>query len=141
MAKYNFKVSTEKEPEVKGSQDTGKHQCEVFGCPRLATIKTSHWNCRYHNLRAGNALDGITLILKNHEREINWYEKVLNMPYHEYELFRGNAPEKMIHLQNEDLIKYRVRMAQYISGLLKEPSRLKIPVTKSYIEFSSETEL
>lgn len=136
VSKTKFKYEpSEKQPEQK-LNDTGKHQCEVFGCPRLATIKTNHWNCRYHNLRSGDSLDGITLILKNHEREINWHEKVMNMAYHEYDIMKGNAPENMRHLVNEDLIKYRVRMQQYITTLFKHPARLKIPVTKTYLSLS-----
>jgi hypothetical protein len=134
MAKYNFKVSNEKQPENKISNDTGKHECEVFGCPRLATIKTSHWNCRYHNLRAGNSLDGITLTLKTHEREINWYEKVLNMPFHEFDIFEGNAPRTMAINENEDLIKYRARMQKYISDLLANPTRKDNSVKYTYAD-------
>lgn len=129
MAKYNFKISNEKQPEQKTSNDTGKHNCEVFGCPRLATIKMAHWNCRYHNLRAGNKLDGITLILKNHEREIDWYEKVLNMPFHEYDLLKDNAPPTMKYHLNEELIPYRARIIKFISDLFKHP---EIHVTKKY---------
>lgn len=138
MAKYNFKAPSEKQPENKTSNDTGIHECSVFGCQRIATIKTSHWNCRYHNLRAGNKLDGITIIIKNHEREINWYEKVLNMPFHEYDILKNNAPAAMLPIANEDLIQYRKRITQYISNMFKHPDRLSIPVTKTYISLSSE---
>lgn len=135
--KFNYDKS-EKHDEDKKSSETGIHPCEVYGCPRIATIKTNHWNCRYHNLRSGKSLDGITLILKTHEREIDWYEKVINMPYHEYDLLKANAPLKMMHNQNEDLIKYRVRMTQYISNLLKNP---EIHVVKklTYAYITSET--
>jgi len=137
MAKYNFKAPTKSQPESHEEKYNGKHPCIIFGCPRIATIEiNNHWNCRYHNLRAGSMLDGITLILKNHEREINWYEKVINMAYHEYDVLKGNAPASMMHLPNEDLIKYRVRMAQYISLMFKHPDRMKIPVTKTYADIT-----
>jgi hypothetical protein len=131
--KFNYDPA-EKQEEQKRNNDTGKHECEVFGCPRLATIKTNHWNCRYHNLRAGNSLDGITLTLKTHEREINWYEKVLNMPFHDYDKFKGNAPKTMIHELNEDLIKYRARMQKYISDLLANPTRKDNTVKYTYAD-------
>jgi hypothetical protein len=141
MAKFNFKAPIEEQPEKSNSSETGKHQCEVFGCPRLATIKIGNWNCRYHNLRAANALDGITLVLKNHEREINWYEKVLNMPFHEYDLFKNNAPSTMLPHANEDLIQYRKRISQYVSDMFKHAAGLKIPVTNTYVSLSSEVEI
>lgn len=138
MGKFNFKAPAAKEPDQKTPSNTGNHNCSVFGCPRIATIKMGNWNCRYHNLRAGNMLDGITLVLKNHEREIDWYEKVLNMPYHEYNIFKGNAPTLMLHHADEELTAYRKRMAQYITGLLKHPETIKIPMTKTYVDFSSD---
>lgn len=137
VSKTKFQYLKTEKSETQEERYNGKHQCVIFGCPRIATIEiNNHWNCRYHNLRAGNALDGITLILKNHEREINWYEKVISMPYHEYDLFKNNAPAKMAVLPSEELIQYRVRMAQYVSTLLKHPDRLKIPVTKTYADLS-----
>jgi hypothetical protein len=137
MAKYNFKAKNEtdnNQPEKKVND-----MCEAFGCPRKAQVNTGHWNCRYHSGRNVNVLANITMLLKNHEREIDWYEKVLNMAYHEFDILKGNAPPPMMHLAGEDLIKYRVRMAGYINGLLKHPDRVRAPA-KTYIEFTSEIE-
>ena len=139
MAKFNFKIPTNTTKEPYEEKYNGKHACAIFGCPRIATIEINNrWNCRYHNLRADNSLDGITLILKNHEREINWYETVLNMPYHKYDELKGNAPAAMLHLNGEDLIKYRVRMANYISELFKHPNRIQIKATKTYLSMTAE---
>lgn len=137
VSKTKFQYSKTEKSETQEERYNGKHQCVIFGCPRIATIEVNnHWNCRYHNLRAGNALDGITMILKNHEREINWYEKVLTMAYHEYDEMKGNAPASMFHLVNEELIKYRVRMQEYITTLFKHPARMKIIATKTYADLS-----
>ena len=134
MAKYNFKAAPENKEEVKSYNDTGKHDCDVFGCPRLATIKTNHWHCRYHNLRSAEMFDRITLLLKNHEREINWYEKVINMPFHEYEKFKGNAPQTMLSIVNEDLKDYRVRVAKYVRDLLANPNTHHSVVKYTYAD-------
>ena len=137
VSKTKFQYSKTEKSETQEERYNGKHQCVIFGCPRIATIEVNnHWNCQYHNLRAGNALDGITMILKNHEREINWYEKVLTMAYHEYDTMKDNSPALMLHRENENLIQYRVRMQEYITTLFKHPARMKIPVTKTYADLS-----
>jgi len=134
MAKYNFKAPTENQRVQKTSNDTGEHDCHAFGCPRLATIKTEYWNCRYHNLRSGESLDHITMLLKNHEREINWLEKVINMPYHEFE--HCNAPVGMEAAQGESLPDYRRRMSKQINDLLKNPKN-KPPIKYNHAEYAT----
>ena len=119
MARFNFKAPTEKQEE----KEYDRKVCFAFGCPRLPTIKTGSWACRYHHGRNASNLDGITMILKNHEAEIDWSEKVMNMPFHEFDIFKDNAPQTMLVMQGEDLIKYRVRTAKYIRELLKHPTR------------------
>lgn len=141
MAKYNFKAVLEKKDEFQPhSSLTGIHQCEVYGCPRIATIKTGNWNCRYHHGRSGEVVNGVTLLLKNHEAEINWYEKVMKMPYHEYDILKGNAPASMQVQAGEDLIKYRVSTEKYIKDLLKHPLSVKSPL-KTYISMTAEEDI
>lgn len=138
VSKTVFKSkAVDDDEEVKRQTKGGHGKCEVFGCQRMGQIHTTNWNCRYHHGRRGDTLADITMLLRNHEREINWYEKVLNMAYHEFEIMTDNAPTGLQPLQNEKLPAYRVRMGQVIKKLLIDPSRAAKPTVKyTYADYS-----
>ena len=118
----NKPITNEDIPEP--SRNTlGMGKCEIYGCPRWGTIKTDgSWNCSYHWRRSGKNLAHITMLLNNHETEINWYEQILlGTAEVEYVCgdLKGRAPEILRPLQGEGFYAYRKRVIEYVADLLK----------------------
>ena len=135
--KFEYRPDQGADEEVKRQTKNGHGPCEVFGCIRMGHIHTTNWNCRYHHGRKGESLSNITMLIKNHEREINWYEKVLNMAYHEFKIMAGNAPANMLPIASEELPAYKLRMSLHITQLLADPDRLPKPSIKyTYADYA-----
>lgn len=126
MEKLNFQLGVQEEKPAQRTRQ-GHGHCEVYGCPRDGHIHTGQWNCRYHHGKTGQSLSRITLALKNHEREINWYEHVLNATVVDYAMgdVAKHAPLGLHPLPDETLVVYRVRMKQHIDDLLEPKSRIQ----------------
>lgn len=125
MGKFNFNIDT---PEEKPAPRTrlGHGRCEVYGCPRDGHIYTGQWNCRYHHGMGGHSLSRITLALKNHEREFDWYEHMLNATVTDFGMgvVAKHSPSGLHVLPDETLVAYRLRVKHHIDNLLAPQSRL-----------------
>lgn len=121
MKKFDFNaedLEQEKNPAPRGRLVHGR--CEVYGCPRDGHIYTSSWNCRYHAGKHGSNLAHITMILKNHGKEFDWYEHVLNATVTDFGMgeIAKQAPYGLEVHANESLKEYKSRMREHINGLL-----------------------
>ena len=117
-----IKMKTEYEsekPSIKSSSH-GHGQCEIYGCPRMGQIYTTGWNCRYHHGVEGGRLASITTILRNHQSEIDWYEKVLASTITGFDMgmVGAAAPDSLKVLQNETFSEYKLRLEKYVDSLL-----------------------
>lgn len=136
---YNFKKSAvKKEGNEEEKKDSNLHgKCEAWGCTRMGHIHTGIWSCRYHFACHGEniaeQLSHVTLVLKNHEPEINWYEKLLCFTETEFVCrdLKHLAPVGMEVGIGESFRDYRDRVEKVINGLLyvkvvKSPDRKKL---------------
>lgn len=123
---YNFKKKTTKsENPVDDRTDKNLHgKCEAWGCNRWGHVHTGKWHCRYHFACHGkniaDQLSHVTLILKNHEPEFNWYEHLLCS--NEVDFVCGDlkrrAPIGMEVEADETFRQYRDRIERVINALL-----------------------
>lgn len=123
MQKFKFDLN-KAEPD-KPTTAHGSH-CSVYGCPREGQIKTASWSCRYHHGKSGSNLNRITLVLKNHAREIDWHEYLLRTTPVDFLVgdVARKAPDGLRVLPNETYKAYRARVALHIETLLMPKSRL-----------------
>ena len=127
MAKVNFNTALEQykgQPESKPKDEKGKGHghCEIYGCPRTGHINTNGiWNCRYHYDQASKDLAQITMKLKNHEDEVDWYERLSTATSADYEVgsVKKDAPRHLKPDIDEDFYAYRFRVAQHIHAVLR----------------------
>ena len=119
MGKFEYTPDTQEPKPVKQNRTT-HGQCDVYGCPRAGHIHTSNWNCRYHHGKNGAALARITLVLKNHGREFDWYERLLNATMVDFAMgdITKDAPYGLEPHKDEVLKQYRVRVKRRIDELL-----------------------
>lgn len=115
--------SEEKNTYVKKDGDLhGK--CEAWGCDRLGHVHTGKWHCRYHwachGKNIAEQLSHVTLILKNHEPEINWYETLLSSSEVDWvcDDLSKRAPVGMEPEHEEKFGTYRHRIELRINKLL-----------------------
>lgn len=99
-------------------------KCEVWGCNRWGHVHTGKWHCRYHwachGKNIAEQLNHVTLILKNHGTEINWYENLLSSSEVDWvcdDLSR-HAPHGMEPEPKEKFSVYRNRIELKINSLL-----------------------
>ena len=125
MAKFEYSPDSAPEQFAQRSK-LGHGRCEVYGCPRDGHIYTGQWNCRYHHGMSGQSLSRITLTLKNHERDFNWYEHVLNATVTDFGMgiVAKHAPPGLSAWPDETLSVYKLRMKKNIDDLLMPKSRL-----------------
>jgi len=130
MARGNFKAfkpTQDESKQVNNDDSQAKHchgKCEAWGCNRWGHVYTGKWHCRYHFACHGKniaeQLSHVTLILKNHEPEVNWYEKLLGE--NEVEWVCGDLkkiiPVGMEVVKDESFKDYRNRIEKHINGLL-----------------------
>lgn len=108
--------------EQKPTELHGK--CTAWGCNRMGHIHTGKWHCRYHwachGKNIAEQLSHVTLILKNHEPEINWYEHLLYSS--EVDFICGDlkkrTPVGMEVESTETFKEYRGRIEMVINALL-----------------------
>lgn len=124
MAKFEYKPHEHSEDSP--AQQPRSH-CSVYGCPRKGQIYTTVWNCRYHAGKGGSSLAHVTLMLRNHAQEFNWYEHVLTATPVDFLIgdIAKKAPDDLRVLPNEDFRKYRDRVERHIDILLIPKSRLQ----------------
>jgi len=129
MARGNFKSFKPAQDESKREDDDSqaKHRhgkCEAWGCNRMGHVHTGKWHCRYHFACHGKniaeQLSHVTLILKNHEPEINWYEKLLGENDVEWVCgdLKKRIPVGMEAGKDESFKAYRDRIELHINALL-----------------------
>jgi hypothetical protein len=121
MEKFDFTTATEpQEKEIKRTRQ-GHGPCEVHGCPRAGHIYTGGWNCRYHHGKSGSSLARITMVLRNHEQEIDWYEHVLNATGVDFAVgdIAKQAPYGLAVARNETWSEYKMRVMSHVDDLLK----------------------
>jgi hypothetical protein len=125
MEKLNFQLGVQEEKPVRTRQ--GHDSCEVYGCPRAGHIHSGVWNCRYHHGKGGSSLAQITLTLKNHAREFDWYEHMLNATQVDFLVgdIARKAPTELRVLPNENFKNYCERVKRHIDILLIPKSRLQ----------------
>jgi hypothetical protein len=125
MEKLKFSVGVQPEQPVR-RQRLGPGPCEVYGCPRHAHVFTGVWNCRYHHGKSGAALAQITLTLRNHAKEFDWYEHMLNATPVDFLVgdVARKAPAILDVLSNENFSTYKARVKLRIATLLAPKSRL-----------------
>lgn len=124
MGKFNFKFDTD-EPQESAQPNRG--HCAVYGCPRKGQVLTTVWNCRYHAGKGGSSLAHVTLTLRNHAQEFDWYEHVLNATPVDFLIgdIAKKAPEDLRVLPNENFKTYKDRVERHIELLLIPRSRLQ----------------
>lgn len=123
MEKFKFSVNAEQEQPVQRTR-LGHGKCEVYGCPRDGHIQTGVWSCRYHFGKSGVSLARITMTLRNHEKEFDWFERMLNTTVVDFAMgIAANAPDGMSPLQNETLAAYKARIGRYIDDLFVPKNR------------------
>ena len=139
MGKFQM---TKQDVPVNQKKEGMDRRCAIYGCPRMGTLYSGNWNCRYHYGVSGERLAKVTARIKNHELEIDWYEHILQSTVVDYlmgevdcselqqtEGDKGNqwvkkrkllilAPDGMQPLPQEEFSDYRKRMAKYIGTLL-----------------------
>lgn len=125
MEKFKFSADPQEEKPVQRTRQ-GHGKCEVFGCPRDGHIHTGQWNCRYHFGKSGSSLARITMTLRNHEKEFDWYEHVLNATVTDFGMgdIAGDAPAGLRVWKDETLKDYKTRMQIYFDDLLAPKSRI-----------------
>jgi len=125
MEKLKFSIGAKSEQPVRKSRQ-GFGPCEVYGCPREGHIHTGVWNCRYHHGRGGSALAQITLTLRTHAREFDWYEHMLNATPVDFMVgdVARKAPPILEVLSSENFSVYKARVKLRIATLLAPKSRL-----------------
>lgn len=142
MARFN-EISLSAKPPVE-KHDADDRTCMAHGCPRIATINSEgRWICRYHKGKAAKDWNHITLKLRNHEREVNWFEWLQQSTFTDYEEKTGRdgkkypgtvdatilgqplrrvpltqAPPGMENGQMESFSHYRRRMGDKINSML-----------------------
>ena len=123
--KFDFKLSEDREEQPTRSK-LGFGPCEVYGCPRAGHIRTGMLNCRYHHGKSGASLAQITMVLKNHAKEFDWYEHMLNVTHVDFLVgdVARKAPGGLEVLPNENFQAYRARINQHTEDLLMPKSRL-----------------
>ena len=124
MDKFDFKY--ESSAEEKPKHNRSEHgPCEVYGCPRVGTIYTSGWNCRYHHGKNGHSLAYITMTLRNHAYEFDWYDRLLNLNAVDFAMnvMHKNAPSAMNVLPDETYKQYKTRMQKHVEELLQPKNR------------------
>ena len=124
MAKFEYKPNDHSEDSP--AQSNRSH-CSVYGCPRKGQIYTTVWNCRYHAGKGGSSLAHITLTLRNHAKEFDWYERILDATPVDFLIgdIAKKAPDDLRVLPNEDFKTYRDRVKRHIDILLIPKSRLQ----------------
>jgi hypothetical protein len=124
MAKFEYRPESDQEKPAHQSR-LGHGRCEVYGCPRDGHIHTGQWNCRYHFGKSGQSLSRITLALKNHEREINWHEHVLNATVTDFGMgiVAKHSPHGLHPVPDETLSVYKLRMQRHVDNLLAPQNR------------------
>lgn len=99
-------------------------KCEVWGCNRWGHVNAGKWHCRYHwachGKNIAEQLNHVTLILKNHEPEINWYEILLSSSEVDWvcDDLKKRAPYGMEPEPEEKFRIYRHRIELRINSLL-----------------------
>jgi hypothetical protein len=121
---HKFKFDVDEQQESQPQNNRG--HCAVYGCPRKGQIYTTVWNCRYHFGKSGASLAQITLTLRNHAKEIDWYEHLLAATPVDFlvEDIAKKAPSILEVLPNENFKNYRIRVESHIENLLMPKSRL-----------------
>ena len=141
--------SDEPEKQEYRKDKNGHGKCEAWGCTRWGHDYSGKWHCRYHwachGENIGKQLAHVSMILKNHEAEINWYEFVLQSSFVDYECGvidctlpgqekkrtpLSSAPETMLPEDGEKFSEYRKRITIYINHLLKLDSLPLRPVVR-----------
>ena len=123
MAKFEYKPNDLQDSPAQASRG----HCAVYGCPRKGQIYTTVWNCRYHAGKGGSSLAHVTLMLRNHAQEFDWYEHILAATPVDFLIgdIAKKAPDDLCVLLNEDFRKYRDRVERHIDILLIPKSRLQ----------------
>lgn len=121
---HKFKFTTD-EPENPTQVRNG--HCVVYGCPRNGHVHSGVWNCRYHHGRSGASLAQITMTLRNHAKEFDWYEYLLDATPVDFLVgdIARKAPDELRVLPNENFKTYRERVERHIDILLIPKSRLQ----------------
>ena len=129
--KYKTTVSEQKHDQKKDKDLHGK--CEAWGCNRWGQVHIGKWYCRYHlachGKNIGEQLSHVTIILKNHEPEVNWYETLLASSEVDYvcDDLKQRAPVGMEPETKESFKDYRARIEAHINKLL-DVKRVKLDV-------------
>lgn len=136
IKKASFKFNSDNLEEQPKPVQLGHGKCAVFGCPRSGHINTGVWNCRYHWNKNGDQLSFITMKLKNHEAEINWYEKLITATVVDYAVkdVHKKALNGLEPLQAETFQDYRERITSHINKLLSMPESQKDVTVKSFYD-------
>ena len=121
---HKFKFDLE-EPANAAQQRHG--HCEVYGCPRKASIYTPTANCRYHHGKSGSSLAHITMMLRNHSTDFDWWEYVLAATPVDFLVgdIAKKAPDNLRVFPNEDFKTYKARIKRHVEILLIPKSRLQ----------------
>ena len=123
---YNFKKKPSSgENQVDEKKDKELHgPCVAWGCNRMGHVHTGKWHCRYHFACHGkniaDQLSHVTIILKNHEPEVNWYEVLLSSSEVDWvcDGLGKRAPVGMEPSNGETFRQYRERIETHINSLL-----------------------
>lgn len=126
MEKLNFSLEPHEEKPTHRTK-MGFGPCEVYGCPRDGVINIGVRNCRYHHGKSGSSLAQITMTLRNHSRDFDWYDHLLTRTPVDFLVgdVAKYAPEHLRVLPNENFKTYKDRIKQHIEILLIPKSRLQ----------------
>jgi hypothetical protein len=119
MEKLDFTATDEQQEKPRHSKYDSSH-CAVYGCPRAGHIFTNNWNCRYHFGKPGESLARITLTLKNHAKDFDWCEWLLNQNAVDFAMndIQKKAPYHLEVKPKETWKEYKVRVLLHIENLL-----------------------